>query len=196
MIYLLKNHSPMEEHIYQYLSCLPFMDEKYQKRQSGAGAQSVAARSLLWYALQKEKVQMCRLSYSRHGKPYLKQAPEVHFSLSHCNGYAACIVSNSPVGIDIEKIRPVSPKAYSRVCTKEELQQITYSANHHATFMKFWCLKESYGKACGLGLSYAASHISFSIQDNMVRSTDPRYSFFIEEPCAGYMLAWCERAMV
>ncbi len=40
------------------------------------------------------------------GKPYAEGLP-IHFSISHAGDYVACVLDSSPIGIDIEKIRPV-----------------------------------------------------------------------------------------
>ena len=45
------------------------------------------------------------IEYAANGKPYFVNA-SIHFSVSHCNGFAACVISEEgPVGIDIELIQ-------------------------------------------------------------------------------------------
>ena len=39
-----------------------------------------------------------------YGKPYLSDYPEFHFNVSHSCKYLVVLVSNQPVGVDIEKI--------------------------------------------------------------------------------------------
>ena len=67
---------------------------------------SVAAYRLLQHALQTEYgiQQPPVLAYGTNGKPMLAEWPYIHFSLSHCREAAACVVSDNPVGIDIESI--------------------------------------------------------------------------------------------
>ena len=43
--------------------------------------------------------------YNEHDKPSIVGHPEIHFNLSHCKEAAACVVSDQPVGIDVESIR-------------------------------------------------------------------------------------------
>ena len=35
------------------------------------------------------------LSYGQHGKPYLRNHPEIHFNISHCEGLAVCVFSDT-----------------------------------------------------------------------------------------------------
>ena len=50
-----------------------------------------------------------------NGKPYFPELPEIRFNLSHTTGYAAAAVSDEgDVGIDIERVRPVSDRVQKR----------------------------------------------------------------------------------
>ena len=49
------------------------------------------------------------------GKPYFPEHPEVHFNISHTSGAVLVGVSDQPIGVDIEKIRPVSQRAMRRL---------------------------------------------------------------------------------
>lgn len=55
------------------------------------------------------------ISTEASGKPYFPAYPEVHFSLSHTAGAAAVAVADTPVGVDIEHIRPVSVRTMERI---------------------------------------------------------------------------------
>lgn len=46
-------------------------------------------------------------TYTAAGKPLTEDA---HFSVSHSGSVVACAVSDVPVGIDVERIRPVPPR--------------------------------------------------------------------------------------
>ena len=41
------------------------------------------------------------------GKPRLRSHPGIHFSLSHTEGLAMCVVADHPVGCDVEKVVPL-----------------------------------------------------------------------------------------
>ena len=45
--------------------------------------------------------------YDEHGKPSIVGHPEIHFNLSHCREAAVCIISDHPVGVDVESVRPL-----------------------------------------------------------------------------------------
>ena len=49
-------------------------------------------------------------AYTPHGKPYFPEHPDVHFNLSHTAGAVLVGLSDRPVGVDIEHIRPVSQR--------------------------------------------------------------------------------------
>lgn len=50
-----------------------------------------------------------------HGKPFFPVYPDIHFSLSHTPGAAAAAVSGAPVGVDIQRVRPVTPRMLGRL---------------------------------------------------------------------------------
>jgi len=79
-----------------------------------------------------------------NGKPFFPEKPDVHFSLSHSRLHVMCAISSSPIGVDIESIRPVSERAIRFFCSPDEI----------ASFdpLDLWVLKESYIKMFGLVL--------------------------------------------
>lgn len=81
-----------------------------------------------------------------------------HFSLCHTRQAVFCAISDGVVGLDAEKIRPVSPAVISRVLSPEELQQFDGSDE---AFMRLWTLKEAYVKYTGEGLQGYPNKISF-----------------------------------
>ena len=42
------------------------------------------------------------ISYGKLGKPYLPEYPRIFFSIAHCSGLAACLVSDKVCGVDAE----------------------------------------------------------------------------------------------
>jgi phosphopantetheinyl transferase len=87
------------------------------------------------------------------GKPVLKNT-DIKFSLSHCNGYAAAIVSNkADVGIDIEPIHERILKVEKKFLHPTELKQLDQfdSTQHVAYATLFWTLKEAMYKWWGRG---------------------------------------------
>lgn len=88
-----------------------------------------------------------------HGKPYLRDYPDVHFSLSHSGDYAMCAISDSPIGCDIQKISDTRPQVARRFFTQAEQLYLQGSEDPQVEFTRIWTRKESYVKMKGLGIS-------------------------------------------
>lgn len=80
------------------------------------------------------------------GKPYLSGS-DMFISISHSFDMVACAVGSSPVGIDIEKIKPVSEKLIKFVCTEGEqkyvLEENLTDAEIADRFFMVWTAKEA-----------------------------------------------------
>lgn len=126
--------------------------------------QSVAAYRLLQRALQEEYgiTEPLELDFSEHGKPYLKAYPDIHFSLSHCRQAVACVVSDSPVGIDIESIRSYKPMLAAYVLSEADLQEVMQAERPDVEFIKRWTQKESFVKLTGQGISNIMKDLDMS----------------------------------
>ncbi len=90
--------------------------------------------------------------YNADGKPYLGDYPSLHFNISHCHTGVACVVDSSPVGVDIESIRPFDLELAEHICNSSELFEIKTANNPAVEFTKLWTIKESYLKYLGVGL--------------------------------------------
>ena len=55
-----------------------------------------------------------RIAFLEYGKPWFPDYPRVQFNLSHTAGAVMVGLSEQPVGVDIEKIRPVSSRMMQR----------------------------------------------------------------------------------
>ena len=77
------------------------------------------------------------------GKPYLKDYPQIHFNLSHCNGLIVCAVDTLEVGIDCEKIDKMHLKAVRRIFSDDEilLLENTTPTYQSEVFFKIWTAK-------------------------------------------------------
>lgn len=95
---------------------------------------------------------------TKHGKPYVNNNP-FYFSLSHSYNYAVCAISDSPVGVDIEKNKHMSNKIAAKYF---------YGNND----IKEWTKRESRGKLTGNGFfdTSTGKHIysHFSIPDGYI----------------------------
>ena len=100
---------------------------------------------------------------AEYGKPYAKDL-NVEFNISHSADMVVCVVDDNPVGVDIEKIRPVDLNTAKRIFNDEEVHYIfecipdTEDYNHYLNdtvlqrFFELWTKKEAYGKLLGVGL--------------------------------------------
>ena len=76
----------------------------------------------------------------------------VHWSLSHKPLYVAGVVSLSPVGIDIEMVKPVSQGLFSRICPAREAL-LFHGVPREAVFFRCFTAKEAVLKRHGVGLT-------------------------------------------
>lgn len=81
---------------------------------------SQTAHALLRYALceQGQDLDAFTLCRTAEGKPYFREGG-VEFSISHSGQWAVCALSDTAVGVDIERIRPVSLRVWSRYLASE-----------------------------------------------------------------------------
>lgn len=94
-------------------------------------------------------------SYGPQGKPYLKEYPDVYFSLSHSGNMVALALSDAEVGIDVQEMRGYNEKIARRFYHAKEVQMLEQTADDkkEAYFYKIWCMKEAYIKYTGKGMS-------------------------------------------
>ena len=91
--------------------------------------------------------------YNEHGKPSIVGHPEIFFNLSHCKEAAICVVSDQPVGVDVEGIREYKESLVNYTMNDEEIAQIKSAENPAATFIRLWTMKEATTKLIGTGIS-------------------------------------------
>ncbi len=120
---------------------------------SSAKEQHSAAHKLLDEALMRTcGIKDYSIVCGEHGKPFLEKHSDIFFNLSHCKGFAACVVSDAENGIDAELIRPYSGNAAKRVFTENEMRFVSESDNPNENFFRLWTLKEAVGKSMGTGI--------------------------------------------
>ena len=91
--------------------------------------------------------------YNEHGKPSIVEHPEIFFNLSHCKEAAICVVSDQPVGVDVEGIREYKESLVNYTMNDEEIAQIKTAENPAAAFIRLWTMKEATTKLIGTGIS-------------------------------------------
>lgn len=111
------------------------------------------------------------VSYGMYGKPYIKGRKEqLQFNLSHSGTHVMGIFDRAPVGCDVQLavIRETSPqqKLAKRFFHAEEYDAILSLKEERVRqqlFYRIWTLKESFLKACGMGMKLELN--SFSVMD-------------------------------
>ena len=90
-----------------------------------------AAYLLLCEALRKEYgiTEKPVFEYGEHGKPVISGHPDIHFNMSHCREAAICVVSDQPVGVDIESIHRYSESLALYVMSDKEMEQILHAVD-------------------------------------------------------------------
>lgn len=114
------------------------------------------------------------LYYNSNGRPHLKDG--MHISITHSFEFAGIIVSNAPVGIDIEKQR----EKIGRIAGKFSGYELDFTALDDVRRLTvIWCVKESlYKQFATNGLSFK-DHISvipFSLEANTAKAWIRYYS--------------------
>lgn len=116
---------------------LQMQDEERQR-------EPLCAYFLLCLALWKRNRwrELPEMARSRSGKPYFPEYPAVQFNLSHTKGAVLVGVSEGPVGVDIERIRPVGRRMMTRFFQVETEQ----------SFFESWVRWEARSKRSGEGI--------------------------------------------
>ena len=113
-----------------------------------------AAYLLLCEGLRKEFgiTEQPVFEYGEHGKPFIAGHPDIHFNMSHCREAVVCVVSDRPVGIDVESIREYSDSLARYTMNDEELAAINAAPSPAVAFIRLWTMKEALLKRSGEGI--------------------------------------------
>lgn len=90
--------------------------------------------------------------YDANGKPSILRHPEIFFNLSHCRKAVACVVADSPVGIDVEETCRFSDSIARYTLDDEEYESVVKADNPSQAFIRLWTMKEALLKYTGEGL--------------------------------------------
>ena len=93
---------------------------------------------------------------NENGKPYVENEG-VHFSISHTSGLASCVVADTPVGVDCEKIAAKSDvdiqKFANRFFVENEVELLKEGGFNSTDFYRLWTGKEAVIKKRGSNMS-------------------------------------------
>lgn len=103
------------------------------------------------------------ISIDENGKPYIKNY-KIHFNIAHCENILVYAVFEEKIGIDIEKIRPISLSIAKRFYSSSEQayvfgycpndEDFKYCNNTETLerFYRIYTLKEAICKKSGIGI--------------------------------------------
>ena len=97
--------------------------------------------------------------YGEHGKPAIAGHPEICFNMSHCREAALCVLSDRPVGADVESIRRYSESLARYTMNDREVQLILKARRPEVEFTRLWTLKEAVVKRSGEGIRNDMKHV-------------------------------------
>lgn len=130
-------------------------------RQSLAGLRAL----LFLLRLRGEDASSLVLERAEGGKPRFVSGPQ--FNISHSGGLAVCALSDSPVGVDIERLRPMrDPIALAdRFFAPAEKAAIRASEAPSEAFLEVWVRKEAFLKLSGRGIDGRLDEIDTTATD-------------------------------
>jgi 4'-phosphopantetheinyl transferase len=145
-----------------------------------------------------------RFRTTESGKSALDPAqalPDLHFSLTHTRGLAACAVGHHALGIDAEAWHVPAPiELAARYFAPVEAQLVAAQApaERPSTFYRLWTLKEAYLKAIGSGLATPLDNFAFSLDPVTITVPEPDHAaawYFVEfRPGPAHCLALAVRS--
>ena len=157
-------------------------DEKYKHKLTiykfdKAKRQSLSARLILRNAI-SEIYGKCdyEISYTENGKPTL---PFCKFSLSHSEDFAACVISDKDIGIDIEKVRTVKKGSNLHFLTAEEIEFLKSSKDYSASFIYLWTRKEALLKCADISSNELSSISVLKDNDKFIFKTENYQDYII-----------------
>lgn len=136
--------------------------------------ESVVAFALLQQVLREEYgiEGDIEFEYNEHGKPSLKNHPEIFFNISHCKAVVACAVGNEPIGIDVEMRGRYKEPLARHVLSEEEFARVQASDDMDLEFTKYWTQKEALLKLIGTGVSTDLKVVLTDNTDKKITTTE------------------------
>jgi len=146
----------------RYKSYLELTDEH-------ARAQNVVAYYLLLKLLRDFNIPITslELDYNEFEKPYFKDI-NIKFNISHTDDVVAVAISDTEIGIDIEKIEDTNHSLIDWVYSKEEQNRFQERLLDKDFFFRAWTIKESYIKYEGSGLNLDFKAINFDLEKEII----------------------------
>lgn len=160
-----------------------FRDKIDKKRLLEDKCRTLAGAELLKKGLKKMGIDsdIVTINTSPKGKPYIDG---VFFNISHSGDKTVCAFGTNEIGVDIEKIKPLSEKLMDKIALPGERAKISAAKQ----IVRLWTRKEALAKCVGEGLGEEIFKTDLS--EDVVRYRGMTYrlkSFELGE----YMLSVC-----
>lgn len=174
----------------EYEKWFSLMTEEKQKKISNYKSFDRKKSSVAGEKLVKEYIgktlniapQSLKILTNKNGKPYIENCP-IHFNISHCENTLVYAFSEEEIGIDIEKIRPISLSVAKRFFSLDEQKYVfgqalnEYNSENSITpeilerFYRIYTLKEAICKKSGIGIkglreANALPFLDYSFKEN------------------------------
>ena len=132
-----------------------------------------AGRALLTALYREETgLELPPIAVEPQGKPYFPDS-DWHFSISHTQRHAFCVLSRREIGIDAEELdRNVTLALAEKILSPGEKAQFDAAPDKHRALLTFWVLKEAQVKHTGKGLRGYPNGTDFSLNDPRVTEMD------------------------
>ncbi len=165
---------------YSLLECA-IREKIKNKNNSISQKQSLLGYTLFYRAAEEiyQKKQF-KINFNKYGKPLCDFC---YFSISHSEEQAICVVSDKAVGVDIQKIQEIKPRAAYKFFNAQENDYVNQNENLISRrYIEIFTKKEAAVKMLGLSIAHAGNIDTFSNE----------YSFEIEE-IDGFCLCVCQK---
>lgn len=144
---------------------------------------SLAAGLLLEQILNENGFSVDMIVADENGKLYLPGENNFFFSLSHSGEYAACVVSDVPVGVDIQQKRETKANIARRFFQCQEAQRIESEPEEKQAdlFFRYWTGKESYLKLKGLGIRGGLDSFFVDLEEKKIVDNYNQQEIYLKE---------------
>lgn len=144
---------------------------------------SLAAGLLLEQILNESGYSGNQVEVEEGGKLYLPGVDNFFFSISHSGEYAACVVGDVPVGVDIQQKRATKANIAKRFFKEEEKIKIENEPleKRDEMFFRYWTGKECYLKLKGQGIFCGMDQFFVDLEEKRIVDPYSRQEIYLKE---------------
>ena len=138
-----------------------------------AAAGILLERALTDYGKAIKDISSFEVGYTEHGKPYIKEYPDFHFSISHSGNFTVLVTSDSAVGIDIQEMKSFADyegiaRYIFSVDEKNGLTNCNKDEDKQEFFYRVWSSKEAFVKMTSQGISESLQNYTADFETMMI----------------------------